>query len=105
MFGAQSLDELSRPEYAERVKDASPLELVSSDDPPTYLNYPTPLGGTPLPESTTVMWSIHHAEFGAMIKEKLDAAGVEHVLQVAGDGKSKDAKLEFLKVHLAPDAG
>ncbi len=104
MFGAQSLDELSRPEYAERVKDASPLELVSSDDPPTYLNYPTPLGGTPLPESTSVMWSIHHAEFGAMIKEKLDAAGVENVLQVAGDGKSKDAKLEFLKVHLAPDA-
>lgn len=103
MFGAQTLDDLKQPEFAERVKDASPLELVSSDDPPTYLNYPTPLGGTPLPETTSVMWSIHHAEFGAMIKEKLDAAGVENVLQVAGDGKPKDAKLEFLKQHLHPE--
>ena len=104
MFGAQSLDELKQPKFAEQVKDASPLELVSSDDPPTYLNYPTPLGGTPLPEETNVMFSIHHAEFGAMIKEKLDAAGVENVLQVVGDGKPKDAKLAFLKKHLQPEA-
>ena len=104
MFGAQSLADLKQPGFAEQVKDASPLELVSSDDPPTYLNYPTPLGGTPLPEETSVMFSIHHAEFGAMIKEKLDAAGVENVLQVVGDGKPKDAKLEFLKQHLQPEA-
>ena len=38
-----------------------------------------------------------------MIKEKLDAAGVENVLQVVGDGKPKNAKLEFLKTHLHPE--
>ena len=103
MFGVKTLAELKQPEIARQVKDASPLELVSSDDPPTYLNYPTPLGGTPLPENTNVMVSIHHAEFGAMIKEKLDADGVENVLQVVGDGKPKNAKLEFLKKHLHPE--
>ena len=103
MFGVKTLAELKQPDVAKQVKDASPLNLVSSDDPPSYLNYPTPLGGTPLPEETNVMWSIHHAEFGAMIKEKLDAAGVETVLQVVGDGKPKHAKLKFLKKHLQPE--
>jgi len=103
MFGVKTLAELKQPEIAKQVKDASPLDLVSRDDPPTYLNYPTPLGGTPLPEKTNVMFSIHHAEFGAMIKEKLDAAGVENVLQVVGDGKPKNAKLDFLKMHLHPE--
>jgi hypothetical protein len=46
------------------------------------------------------MVSIHHAEFGAMIKEKLDEAGVENVLQAVGDGRSADAGLDFLRRHL-----
>jgi len=103
MFGVKTLAELRQPELARQVRDASPLNLVSSDDPPSYLNYPTPLGGTPLPEKTNVMFSIHHAEFGAIIKEKLDAAGVENVLQVVGDGKPKNAKLNFLRKHLQPE--
>ena len=104
MFGVRTIEELNRPEIAAQVADASPLNLVSSDDPPTFLKYPTRLGGTPLPEKTNVMISIHHAEFGAMIQEKLVDAGVEHVLQVVGDGKPQTAKFEFLRNHLHPEA-
>ena len=39
-----------------------------------------------------------------MLKEKLDAAGVENVLQTAGDGSDPQAMWEFLVKHLKPDA-
>lgn len=99
-FDVKKLDELQSEEKQALVRDASPISHVTRDDPPTYLRYPTPLGGTPLPANTNVMVSIHHAEFGAMVKEKLDEAGVENVLQVVGDGKPTDAGIEFIRRHL-----
>ncbi|MGQ0633530.1 MAG: alpha/beta hydrolase fold domain-containing protein [Planctomycetaceae bacterium] len=101
-FDIKSLDELASGKKRELMRDASPITHVSRDDPPTYLFYSTALGGTPLPPETKVWISIHHAEFGAIIKEKLDTAGVENVLQSEGDGKSKESGFEFLIKHLQP---
>lgn len=101
-FDIKSLDELKTGEKHRLMEEASPITYVTRDDPPTFLRYPTPLGGTPLPENTNVMYSIHHAEFGAIIKEKLDQAGIENVLQSVGDGKQKDEGMQFLKRHLKP---
>jgi acetyl esterase len=101
-FDIKSLDELKTGEKHRLMEDASPITYVTRDDPPTFLRYPTPIGGTPLPENTNVMFSIHHAEFGAIIKEKLDEAGVENVLQTVGDGKQKDEGMQFLRRHLKP---
>jgi len=103
-FGVRSLRELDTPDKQKLVADASPITHVTKDAPPTFMQYVFPLGGTPLPEDTPINTSIHHSEFGVILKEKLDAVGVENVLQTAGDGSDPQALWGFLVKHLKPDA-
>ena len=103
-FGVRSLAELDAPEKQRLVADASAITHVTRDAPPTFMQYEFPLGGTPLPADTPVNVSIHHPEFGVMLKEKLDAAGVENVLQTKGDGSDPQALWNFLLQHLKPEA-
>ena len=66
------------------VRDISALNLVSPDDPPTFMTY----GMAPddaIPEGDRASgWQVHHVNFGIALKKKLDAAGVENVLQYPG---------------------
>jgi acetyl esterase/lipase len=59
-------------------KEYSPIELVSSDDPPIYLNYPDqkapPVAGQETTDPT------HSAVYGIKLAEKLKAVGVEAVV-------------------------
>ena len=103
-FGVKSLDELDAPDKQRLVAEASPINHITKEAPPTFMLYQFPLGGTPLPENTPVNVSIHHPEFGVMLKEKLDAAGVENVLQTKGDGSDPQALWNFLLKHLKPEA-
>ena len=103
-FGARSLEELDAPDKQKLVADASPITHVNKSAPPTFLTYEFPLGGTPLPENAPVNYSIHHPKFGVMLKEKLDALGVENVLHTKGDGLDPDAPRNFLFKHLKPEA-
>jgi acetyl esterase/lipase len=69
------------------IKEYSPIELVSEDDPPIFLDYPSqkkpPVVGEKQDDPT------HSAIYGLKLKEKLDAAGVECVLSYPNhqDGK------------------
>ncbi|MDX1948220.1 MAG: alpha/beta hydrolase [Pirellulaceae bacterium] len=60
------------------IKEYSPIELVSADDPPIYLDYPNqktpPVVGQAGPDPT------HSAIYGLKLEEKLKSAGVECVL-------------------------
>jgi hypothetical protein len=67
------------------------------------MQYGFPLGGTPLPPNTPINTSIHHPEFGLILKEKLDAAGVENFLQTKDDGSDPQAMWKFLFKHLKPE--
>ena len=51
------------------------------------------------------LWQIssHHPEFGVILKEKLDALGVEVVLQSRDDGSDKRPMWTFLFKHLKPE--
>jgi acetyl esterase/lipase len=102
-FAVKNLSELDAPDKQKLVADASALNLVTKNAPPTFMQYEFPLGGTPLPENTEINHSIHHPEFGVMLKEKLDAAGVENVLQTKGDGSDPQAMWKFLLAHLKPE--
>ncbi|WP_395737617.1 alpha/beta hydrolase fold domain-containing protein [Prosthecobacter sp.] len=102
-FGVKSLDELNTPEMQKVIDDASPLTHVTKDDPPTFMRYASPLGGTPFPAATSPNITIHHPEFGAMLKEKLDALGIENVLQTKDDGSDPQAMWIFLFKHLKPE--
>jgi acetyl esterase/lipase len=69
------------------IKEYSPIELVTKDDPPIYLDYPnqkTPpvLGG----EETD---PTHSAMYGVKLVEKLKATGIEGVLSYPGHQDEK----------------
>jgi len=103
-FGVKSLEELDAPDKQQLIAEASPITHVTKDAPPTFMQYGFPLGGTPLPENAPFNTSIHHPEFGVMLKEKLDAVGVENILQTKDDGSDPQALSQFLVKHLKPDA-
>ena len=101
-FSVQSIPELEAPEKQKLIADASPISHVTRDDPPTLQIFTFPLGGTPLPPDANINLSIHHPEFGVLLKEKLDAAGVENALQTKDDGSDPQMMVKFLTKHLKP---
>jgi acetyl esterase/lipase len=60
------------------IKEYSPIELVTADDPPIYLDYPNqkspPVLGQPETDPT------HSAIYGIKLAEKLNSAGVEVIV-------------------------
>lgn len=104
LFGAENEAGLKSPDKQRLIREASPMTHVTKDDPPTFLLYTGNLSKTPLPANTEINTSIHHPQFGVLLKEKLDAAGVENQLVYADDGRSKIEQLtllvEFMRKNL-----
>ena len=98
-YGVGSLDEIDTPKVQALVREASPINHASKDDPPMYLVYGTPLGGTPLPEWTPIGISIHHAAFGKLVQDKYEALGIPCRLRYPGHVPEQDP-MAFLKEHL-----
>jgi acetyl esterase/lipase len=73
------------------IKEYSPFELVSSDDPPIYMEYPRqakpPVLGQEEKDPT------HSAVYGVKLAEKLEQAGVEVVLAYPGKKDEKYGSL------------
>jgi acetyl esterase/lipase len=83
------------------IKEYSPIELVTSDDPPIYLDYPNqktpPVIGQNEPDPT------HSAIYGIKLVEKLKAAGVEGVLSYPGHKDEKYGSIQaFFIAKLKP---
>ncbi len=89
MAGADDPDKSPQAEFArflagrEKVlpwiRQYSPIELVTSDDPPIYLYYPTPPAmGQPEKDPT------HTANFGVKLQEKARSVGVDCELSYPG---------------------
>jgi len=81
------------------IKEYSPIELVSSDDPPIYLDYPNqktpPVVGQKEADPT------HSAMYGVKLAEKLQSAGVEVVLSYPGHEDTKyGSMVKFLIAKL-----
>lgn len=74
------------------IKQYSPFEHVSSDDPPVYLIYAAaPAKGKEARDPT------HTANFGVLLQEKLRATGVAHELVYPGAPDVKHAQMhDFL---------
>lgn len=74
------------------IREFSPIELVTSDDPPIYLDYPNqktePKVGQAEKDPT------HSAVYGLKLKDALDEAGVEAVLSYPGDQDEKYGGIE-----------
>ncbi len=77
-FGIKSDSDLTSPVTLKLYEDASPLNHVSTDDPPVILFYKEP--NKPLPANAEPGAGIHHPRFGAALKSKLDQLGVECIV-------------------------
>lgn len=75
----RNVDELkSKPQLAKLLKEFSPVNHLSKDDPPMFLAYPS-VGPFPAPDAGS---AIHHANFGIKFKEKADAVGAPCILRI-----------------------
>jgi acetyl esterase/lipase len=77
------------------IKEYSPIELVTKNDPPIYLDYPnqkqSPKAGQEEPDPT------HSAMYGVKLAEKLKSTGVEVVLAYPGkDDNTYGSPTKFL---------
>ena len=77
------------------AKELSAVSLVSADDPPTYMRY-SMAPGDPVPEGARARgWKVHHVRFGLLLKERLDAVGVEADLSHPGAEADYSSVAEF----------
>jgi len=74
------------------IKEYSPIELVSPDDPPIYLDYPRQ--STPPAVGQKETDPTHSAMYGVKLAEKLQSAGVEVVLSYPGHEDQKYGSIE-----------
>jgi hypothetical protein len=80
--------ELDSPKAHKLYEEASPINYVTNDDPPTFLFYSEPKG--PLPADAKPGQGIHHPRFGVALKEKLDSLKIECVMRHRDDYKGAD---------------
>jgi acetyl esterase/lipase len=84
------------------IKEYSPIEHASADDPPIFLIY----GKTPQPAGQPQLDSVHGAAFGFHLKERLDALGVEcHLAYPALPTDAKAPHIPFLIQKLSENSG
>lgn len=96
MFGVEVSEDM--PESAMKlIKESSPWELASADDPPTLLLYNTEIGELPLPADATTGRLIHHPYFGKALDAKLDELGVESEFFPEVDPRQSDILISFLR--------
>jgi acetyl esterase/lipase len=81
------------------IKEYSPIEHVSKDDPPIYLDYPNQK--SPPKIGQTEADPTHSAMYGVKLVEKLEEAGVEGVLSYPGHQDEKyGSMVKFLIAKL-----
>jgi acetyl esterase/lipase len=89
-YAVNSSEELSKPEVRRLAHDASVINHLTKDDAPVFMLYSEP--DAPLPPDAKPGQGIHHPKFGHILKEKMDALGIEAVYQHTADKGRTDAK-------------
>lgn len=75
LFDIKSYDEVERPEVRKLVEDASPITHLTKDDVPVFLSYGGP-DSVVTDKTNPGIW-VHHPRLGIMLKERMDAIGIE----------------------------
>ena len=101
LFGLHSTADFEKPENQKMFEDASPITHLTRSAPPVAMYYDQAEDALP-PEATSAQ-GIHHPKFGHMLKEKMDALGIECLYRNKNDGQQPPgnvALLDFLRDHL-----
>lgn len=90
-YAIKTNEELTNPEVRKLAYDATVINHLTKEDPPVFMLYDEPDG--PLSEKSAPGTGIHHPKFGHILKEKMDALGIEAVYRHVSDGKAPPAPL------------
>jgi acetyl esterase/lipase len=100
-FGMSSPADVDNPKFFPLFEDSSPINHLTSDDPPILVFYNQ--RNEPLPENSTGEVHIHHPKFGFVLKEKADRLGVPCTVILREDhpsGFPVDRFVDFLRTNL-----
>ena len=93
-------DELDTPKAYRLYEQASPITYLTADDPPALLNYGPP--NEEVTKDTPLDVALHHPKFGIAVKERMDAFGIECIVQYEGQPSTpRVTAAGFLRKHLA----
>lgn len=104
-FAVKSVDEFTKPEVRRLAHDASVINHLTKDDPPVFMLYGE--ADAPLPADAKPGQGIHHPRFGHILKEKMDALGIESVHQNTSEmkpGVRQQGLIDWLQKHLLAPA-
>jgi acetyl esterase len=93
------LDELPEEKYR-LFEECSPIHHLTKDDAPALLSY----GGSLDQKVTNVNIGIHHARFGKVLKEKMDALGIRCEVHAGGQalgGGERTSAFDFMVQEFA----
>lgn len=79
-YGIEKLEDIYLPEIRKIAYESSPINFVSTDDPLVIMYYHGELTTTPLSEDTPFSISIHHPQFGILLKNKMDDLGLKNYI-------------------------
>ncbi|HUS90950.1 MAG TPA: alpha/beta hydrolase [Phycisphaerae bacterium] len=96
-YGIQA-DEIDSPRQKALAKEAAAITHISAGDAPAWLDYNVP--NEPVTEKTSLGAIVHHPTFGVVLKKKMDALGIECVVQWPGHPKEgRIPAFDFLRKH------
>lgn len=79
------------------IKEYSPIELVTRDDPPIYLDYPTQKKPPKLGQKEAD--PTHSAMYGVQLAKVLDSVGVEAIVAYPGHEDTKYRSIEIFLIE------
>jgi acetyl esterase/lipase len=99
-FYGITADEIDTPKSYKLYAEMAPITYLTADDPPALLNYRYP--NEEVTERTPLNLIVHHPRFGIALKERMDALGIECIVQYEGQPSGRRvAVTDFLRKHLA----
>ncbi len=91
-------EEIDTPRAYELYEKAAPITYLTKEDPPALLSYSFP--NDPVDAKSDLNLVVHHPKLGVALKERMDALGIECVVQYRGqEGVGGTTPLDFIKRH------
>jgi acetyl esterase/lipase len=88
-------DEIDTPRAYKLYEEFAPITYLSRDDPPALLSYSFP--NEPVGPDTPLGVIVHHPKFGLALKERMDALGIECVVQFQGQDRPQISPVDFIR--------
>jgi acetyl esterase/lipase len=93
-------EEIETPKAYERYEAMAPITYLTKDDPPAHLAYG--FADEKCDATSNLGLVVHHPRFGIALKERMDALGIECVVQYKGqpEGGERISPFAFIKKHI-----